>query len=148
MRLYWQTLILRAPEGETGASTPAPAGDAPTSSAPSGDSGGSSADVSSSPSPSVESAPAPASVPASDDIFEFPSDVTDDGFADEEVVLQPQVPQEPVQQPEGVPPAPAPAPSPTPVAGSRQVEKLEDVRYVERHAGDHPVFGRLDEFFQ
>ena len=30
----------------------------------------------------------------------------------------------------------------------RQVEKLEDVRYVERHAGDHPVFGRLDEFFQ
>ena len=30
----------------------------------------------------------------------------------------------------------------------RQLEKLEDVRYVERHAGDHPVFGRLDEFFQ
>ena len=30
----------------------------------------------------------------------------------------------------------------------RQVEKLEDVLYVRQHAGDHPVFGRLDEFFQ
>ncbi|WP_374264918.1 acetolactate synthase small subunit [Zoogloea sp.] len=30
----------------------------------------------------------------------------------------------------------------------RQVEKLEDVQYVKKHDGDHPVFGRLDEFFQ
>lgn len=29
----------------------------------------------------------------------------------------------------------------------KQVEKLEDVLYVKRHAGEHPVFGRLDEFF-
>jgi len=30
----------------------------------------------------------------------------------------------------------------------KQVEKLEDVLYVNKHAGEHPVFGRLDEFFQ
>jgi len=30
----------------------------------------------------------------------------------------------------------------------KQVEKLEDVVCVHQHAGDHPVFGRLDEFFQ
>ena len=30
----------------------------------------------------------------------------------------------------------------------RQVEKLEDVLYVKKHDGEHPVFGRLDEFFQ
>jgi acetolactate synthase-1/3 small subunit len=30
----------------------------------------------------------------------------------------------------------------------KQVEKLEDVLYVRKHAGEHPVFGRLDEFFQ
>lgn len=30
----------------------------------------------------------------------------------------------------------------------RQVEKLEDVQYVNKHDGEHPVFGRLDEFFQ
>ena len=30
----------------------------------------------------------------------------------------------------------------------KQVEKLEDVLYVRQHAGEHPVFGRLDEFFQ
>ena len=30
----------------------------------------------------------------------------------------------------------------------RQLEKLEDVLYVRQHVGEHPVFGRLDEFFQ
>ena len=30
----------------------------------------------------------------------------------------------------------------------KQVEKLEDVLYVNKHDGEHPVFGRLDEFFQ
>ena len=30
----------------------------------------------------------------------------------------------------------------------KQVEKLEDVLYVKKHDGEHPVFGRLDEFFQ
>ena len=30
----------------------------------------------------------------------------------------------------------------------KQVEKLEDVLYVRQHVGEHPVFGRLDEFFQ
>lgn len=30
----------------------------------------------------------------------------------------------------------------------KQVEKLEDVLYVRQHGGEHPVFGRLDEFFQ
>ncbi len=30
----------------------------------------------------------------------------------------------------------------------KQVEKLEDVLFVRQHAGEQPVFGRLDEFFQ
>lgn len=30
----------------------------------------------------------------------------------------------------------------------KQVEKLEDVLYVNKHDGEHPVFGRLDEFFK
>lgn len=109
MRLFWQLMILRAPEdGSGGASAGADSGGA----APSGDTGGS-ASASADPSPAAGgSEPSPAPAPASDDIFEFPSDVIDDGLAAEEV--------------ESIAPTPAPAPpsqdpAPAPAAAAPQV---------------------------
>lgn len=112
MRLFWQTLILRAPEGETGAA-PSASGGEPSSGSPtpSGDSGGSGAPAAASPEPTAPSTPS-SPAPVSDDVFEFPADVTDEGYTDEEVVLQPEVPQQPVTQPE-VPPVAPQAVAPT-----------------------------------